>query len=175
MSHSRRHAIVLRYRRRYGRYERLGILVEPGALARARLECNGDADIREAARVKAHARTRRLDAAYVVAFASNIRAEFPAMPAGLESVIAKRACERGSRRVGRTARAKSFHRRAIFRAVCAHIRHRVTRYDALLASGTPIGRARKLVQPEIHKVLKRWTTTEHTSASHRDPAGSALM
>jgi hypothetical protein len=153
---SRRSAIVLQYDRRHGCYERVGILVEPEALGRARLECAGDAEERAERRVAAHARNRVHDAEYVLEFAAQIRAAFPNIPLGRDRTIAEHACVRGSRRVGRTARAKAFDRKLIFRAVCAHIRHRETQYEALISSGAHARQARKAIQPTLHEILKRW-------------------
>jgi len=151
---SRKKAVVLKYNRRRRRYERVGIFVELDALWHARHQCRLDAEERTARREHAHAQTKRLDAVYVLRFASRIRDEFPEIPIGIDRTIAERACVRGSRRVGRSRRA--FHRRAVFRAVCAHIRHHETSYESLLASGLQITQARKAVQPALHEVLRRW-------------------
>ena len=156
LTRSRKKAIVLKYDRRRGRYERVGILVEVDALWHARHQCRLDAEERAANREHAHARAERRDARYVLAFASRIRDEFPEIPTGVDRAIAEHACAPDSGRVGRSRRAKAFHRRAIFRAVCAHIRHSETSYEALLASGVQVTQARKVVQPALHEVLKRW-------------------
>ena len=141
-------AIVLRPNRRRN-FERAGILVEPEALRRARRSCMLDADIREK-------RRERQDVRFVDDFATCIRAEFPAIPAGVDRAIAERACERGSRRVGRAAFAKAFDRNAIILAVRAHVRHRETPYDALLANGAEVWHARQTIQPKMDEVLTRW-------------------
>ena len=87
-------------------------------------------------------------------FAASIRATFPAMPSDLENAIAEHACAKG--RIGNSRRAKHLDERAIVLAVVAHIRHRETPYDAMLANGMQVGPARKAIQPKINEVLARW-------------------
>ena len=145
---SRQPAIVLQPNRR-GHFERAGILVERDALLRAKRSCMLDAGVRAANREKSHA-------TYVSQFAAYIRHEFPGIPSGVDRVIAERACERGSRRVGRTAFAKSLDRNAVILAVRAHVRHRETPYEALLAGGADVSQARQTIQPKMDEVLSRW-------------------
>jgi len=154
---SRTTAIVLRPNRRRN-FDRAGILVERDALARARRSCMLDADVREEKREKSRERREQHDASFVLEFAAAIRAEFPSIPPGVDRAIAAHACVRGSRRVGRAAFAKSLDRNAIILAVRAHVRHRETPYDAMLADGAELWHARKTVQPAIDAVLARWRT-----------------
>lgn len=149
-------AIVMRPNVRNKRFDRAGILVERDALQRAKCSCMLDADVREAKREKSREHRDRVDASYIVDFASCIRAEFPSIAPGIDRAIAEHACVRGSRRVGRTAFARSLDRNAVILAVRAHVRHRETPYDALLANGTQVGEARRMIQPKMDQVLARW-------------------
>lgn len=152
---SRTPAIVLRANRR-GNFARVGILVERDALHRAKRSCMLDAGEREANREKSRERRDELDATYVSQFAAFIRHEFPAIPQGVDRAIAERACERGSRRVGRTETAKSFDRNAVVLAVRAHVRHRETPYETLLAGGAEVWQARQAIEPRMDEILSRW-------------------
>lgn len=140
------------------RYERQGILVDAAALARAEEECLDDADVRAIRQQRDAMRRAELDAAYVNTFAEATRRLYPSAPEGIERVIAEHACERYSRRIGRTAAAKDFDPAAIDLAVQAHIRHCYTRYDDLLAGGTDRGDARATVRREVDRILGQWRT-----------------
>jgi hypothetical protein len=61
-----------------------------------------------------------------------------------------------SKRIGRTASAKDFDPGAIDLAVQAHIRHRHTKYDALMAAGIDRLDARAQVREAIDGVLAKW-------------------
>lgn len=91
--HSSLRAVVVRFSRARGRYERQGILVDSNALERAETECLGDEDARRRRREREAERRARLDASYVREFAKRIRARYPGMPAGVETIIAEHACE----------------------------------------------------------------------------------
>src|SRR5712691_2768570 len=62
--HSTLDAVVVRFSRTRGRYERQGVLVEEAALAQAERECLADADVRERARARAAERRSELDEEY---------------------------------------------------------------------------------------------------------------
>jgi hypothetical protein len=158
--HSALHAVVVRFSRARKRYERQGVLVEEAALERAEAECLSDADAREAARERAAARRAELDAAYVDAFAQRIGELFPGCPRGTQQVIAERACQKYSGRVGRSAAAKELDAEAAELAVRAHIRHAHTRYDHLLARGLDRSDARRDVASEVEAVLRRWSSAD---------------
>lgn len=149
-------AIVLRFSRARKRYERQGILVAEEALARAEEECLDDAEVRERRRVAdAECRAER-DAEYVRKFADEIRRRYPSAPADAPEAIAAHACQVHSKRIGRTANAKDFDPGAIDLAVQAHVRHRGTKYDALLADGVDRLDARAQVREAIDAVLAQW-------------------
>ncbi len=85
-------------------------------------------------------------------------------------MIAERACEKYSGRVGRSAAAKQFEAEAIDLAVRAHVRHVHTEYDELLASGYFRDEARAAVASRVEEILDGWRS-EHSSGS--DEAGPA--
>jgi len=93
-------------------------------------------------------------------FAERIRQLFPHCPGRREVEIAEHACRKYSGRVGRSASAKSFDERAILLAVAAHIRHRETNYDRLLAKETGRRDARAQVKDKVDEVMCRWSDNE---------------
>ncbi len=154
--HSIISAVVLKWSRARKRYERQGLLVETQALEKAEEECLADSDIRELRRLREITRREELDRRYVDQFAMRVRALFPGCPAGREREIAEHACLKYSGRVGRSASAKAFDEEAVRLAVVAHLRHRETKYDELLAKGYDRWEARHAVEDTIHKVLQKW-------------------
>jgi hypothetical protein len=151
-------AVVLRWSRARKRYERQGLLVETEALDRAEEECLADEDIRARRREREAERRAELDREYVAQFAARVRELFPGCPPGREVAIAEHACLKYSGRVGRSAAAKSFDQEAIRLAVIAHIRHRETPYDTLLAAGHERWDARAQVEGAVARVLDQWET-----------------
>jgi hypothetical protein len=151
-------AVVLRWSRARKRYERQGLLVETEALDRAEEECLADEDVRARRREREAERRVELDREYVAQFAARARELFPGCPPGREVAIAEHACLKYSGRVGRSAAAKSFDEEAIRLAVIAHVRHRETQYDALLAAGNERWDARAQVEGAVARVLDHWET-----------------
>ncbi len=151
-------AVVVRFSRARKRYERQGVLIEEAALAKAEAECLSDADAREAARTRAAARRAELDTMYVEAFTRRVGELFPACPSSTQEAIAEHACEKYSRRIGRSAAAKDLDASAVTLAVRAHARHAHTPYDQLLARGVDRSDARREVATQIDVVLKRWSS-----------------
>lgn len=149
-------AVVLRWNRARKRYERQGLLVEEEALAQAEEECLADTDVRERRRLRNAERRAELDRDYVERFAAGIRELFPGCPPGRETTIAEHACLKYSGRIGRSAAAKELDETALHLAVIAHIRHRETNYDSLLATGHDRWEARTAVEPTVAQVLNRW-------------------
>ena len=149
-------AVVLKFSRTRRRYERQGLLVEEDALARAEGECLADSEVRERRNERARERRAELDEEYVGQFARHVREHFPNCPEGREKVIAEHACLKYSGRVGRSAGAKSFEEEMVRLAVMAHVRHRETDYDSLLAKGWYRGEARAQVRDQVEAVLERW-------------------
>jgi hypothetical protein len=154
--HSTLDAVVVRFSRTRGRYERQGVLVEEAALAQAERECLADADARERARGRAAARQAELDEQYVAEFAKRLGDLFPGCPTPERQDIATHACRKYSGRVGRSAAAREFDPTAIELAVRAHIRHCHTSYDKLLARGTAREDARLQVRDAVDEVFERW-------------------
>ena len=155
--HSQRRAIVVRFSSARKRNERQGILIEEAALEQAKRECRADEDARALARERAAERRARLDAEYVRKFARQIRERYPSCPPSEERIIAERACEKYSGRVGRSEGAKRFDPEMIDLAVWAHVRHEYTEYDTLLAQGWSKGDARKHVVPEVESIIVHWS------------------
>lgn len=149
-------AVVLEFSRARRRYERQGLLVEENALAQAEAECLADSEARERRNERARERRAELDQEYIRNFARRIRELFPSCPKGREQTIAEHACLKYSGRVGRSAVAKSFDDVAVRLAVTAHVRHRETNYDSLLAKGWFRGQARGQVRDRVEAVMEKW-------------------
>jgi len=154
--YSQRHAVVVRYSRSHGRYERQGIMVEPAALARAEQECLEDGDARERQRARGAERRSREDQDLMARMAAEIRELYPGCPPDEARAIAAHTAVRGSGRVGRSAAGRSLAEEALTIAVSAAIRHRHTNYDQLLASGVERPRARRKVSPAVDSILEAW-------------------
>lgn len=154
--HSTLSAVVVRFNRTRGRYERQGLLVEEAALTRAEKECETDAASRERARARAAVTREKQDQAYVAEFVARIKALYPGCPPDKAAKIAGHACLKYSGRVGRSARAREFDATAIALAVRAHIRHACTDYDRLLNRGMDRADARGLVAAKMVKVESAW-------------------
>jgi hypothetical protein len=154
--HSTLDAVVVRFSRTRGRYERQGVLVEEAALAQAEGECLADADAREHARERAAGRRADLDEQYLVEFAKRLGDFFPGCPVAERQDIAEHACQKYSGRVGRSAPAREFELTAIELAVRAHIRHCHTSYDRLLARGSDRSDARAAVRDVVEHVFACW-------------------
>ena len=149
-------AVVLKFSRARGRYERQGLLVEEDALTQAEADCLADSEVRQRRNERARERRAELDEEFVREFAKRIRAIFPKCPEGREQSIAEHACLKYSGRVGRSAGAKSYEEQMVRLAVIAHVRHRETNYDSLLAKGWSRGEARSQVGARVEAVVKDW-------------------
>ena len=149
-------AVVLKFSRGRGRYERQGLLVEENALDQAEAECLADAEARERRADRQRERSTELDRHYVEEFAKRVRKLFPGCPADREAQIAEHACRKYSRRIGRSAAAKGFDEAAVLLAVAAHIRHRETNYDELLAKEGDRRYARARVRYDVDEILRNW-------------------
>jgi hypothetical protein len=148
--------VVLQWSSARKRYERQGLLVEAEALEKAEEECLADQEVRERRRERETTRREELDRRYIDQFAARVRALFPRCPAGRERAIAEHACRKYSGRVGRSSAAKALDEQAVRLAVIAHVRHRETKYDRLLARGMDRWEARAAVEREVARVLERW-------------------
>jgi hypothetical protein len=149
-------AVVVRFSRSRGRYERQGILVEGTALERAEAECLADEDAR--ARRRERDAQRRLDGdrELLERMAEQIGRLFPACPSERALAIARHAAARGSGRVGRSAAGRAVEDAVIELAVIAAVRNEDTPYDELLMSGIDRELARAHVRTEVDRVLEGW-------------------
>ncbi|RDI64995.1 DUF2293 domain-containing protein [Nocardia pseudobrasiliensis] len=153
---SRLAAIVVTYNKRRKRYQRLGILIEGAALARAEEQCLADEDARTRRRDRDRIRRAAQDIEFTARMAEEIRRLFPHCPPDRATEIADHAAVRGSGRVGRSAAAKLLSPEALTLAVIASIRHQDTPYDHLLMTGTPRTQARTQIRPTVDQVLNSW-------------------
>ena len=154
--YSARSAVVVRFSRSRGRYERQGILVEIPALQRAELECSLDAEQRAKARATDAERRRGEDRALVARITEQIGSLFPGCPGKEAAAIAAHTAVRGSGRVGRTAAGRNLDEGALMAAVTAAVRHRHTNYDELLMSGVDRQLARERVSERVAEILEAW-------------------
>lgn len=154
--YSARTAVVVRFSRSRGRYERQGILVDPAALERAEAECLEDADERAAARIAGAARRQREDAELVARMTARIAELYPNCPPAEAAAIAAHTALRHSGRVGRSAAGRSLEAGALHAAVNAAVRHRLTDYDLLLSRGVERQDARERVAARVQAVLASW-------------------
>jgi hypothetical protein len=154
--HSVLSAVVLKFSKARGRYERQGLLVEEKALDEAEAECLADADARARRADRQRDQQAELDRHYVEEFARQVRELFPGCPSKREVQIAEHACRKYSGRIGRSAAAKSFDETAVLLAVAAHVRHRETNYDELLAKEWDRLEARAQVRHHVDEVLQSW-------------------
>ena len=150
------HVVVMKKSPARKRSERQGILVEAEAIRRAEAESAADLEKRAQQQKKAAQRREKEDRAYVAAFARAIAEQFPRCPAEDAQEIAGHACQKYSGRVGRSAAAKQFDPAAVRLAVIAHVRHKYTKYDELLARYDDKQEARREVRGTIEEILGNW-------------------
>jgi hypothetical protein len=149
-------AVVVRFSKSRGRYERQGILVERTALERAERECVEDADERAAARARGAERRREQDRELVVRMVKQIGNLFPGCPSDEAAAIAEHTAARGSGRVGRSEAGRNLEERALTLAAAAAIRHNHTEYDELLAGGMERADARQRIAGKVEEILAAW-------------------
>lgn len=149
-------AVVVRFNRRRGRYERQGVLVEEAALGRAEERCLADAEVRRRRRVRDARRRAAEDVRFTDVFATEIRRLFPGCPPERAREIAAHASVRGSGRVGRSAAGRALTEVAVTSAVIASVRHVDTPYDHLLMTGVPRHEARRRITPTVDAMLRGW-------------------
>jgi len=161
-------AVVVRFTRARGRYERQGVLVEAQALAIAEAECLADESARARRRERDAVRRSNEDLKLQQEMAAAISSLYPGCPAGRASEIAQHAATRGSGRVGRSADGRALKHDALQLAVIASIRHQDTNYDNLLMSGIDRSEARERVRDTVYGTLEAWRTSQNTQ-----PTGAA--
>ncbi|MFF0141434.1 DUF2293 domain-containing protein [Streptomyces sp. NPDC005227] len=149
-------AVVVRFSRRRGRYERQGLLVEEAALVRAEERCLADAEARRRRRVRDARRREAEDVRFTDAFAREIGRLFPCCPADRAYAIAAHASVRGSGRVGRSSAGRALSEAAVTAAVRASVRHTETAYDELLMNGVPRYQARRRIASAVDARLREW-------------------
>jgi hypothetical protein len=149
-------AVVVRFSRSRGRYERQGILVSEAALERAEQECLADGEQRARRRERDELRRAENDRDLIARMTDAILGLFPGCPLEEARTIAAHTARRGSGRVGRTFAGRALEESALTAAVVAAIRHRHTRYDELLMSGYSRPDARDSVQEAVDRVLESW-------------------
>jgi hypothetical protein len=149
-------AVVVRFSRSRGRYERQGILVSEAALARAEEECLADGEQRARRREQDEVRRAENDRDLIIHMTSAISRLFPGCPPEEARTIAAHTARRGSGRVGRTFAGRALEESALTAAVVAAIRHRHTRYDELLMRGYSRTDARDSIHEAVDRVLESW-------------------
>jgi len=149
-------AVVVRFSRARGRYERQGVLVEQEALTKAEAECLADESARARRRERDAARRANEDLKLQQEMAAAISSLYPGCPADRASEIAQHAATRGSGRVGRSADGRALKHDALQLAVIASIRHQDTPYDNLLMAGIDRREARERVRDTVNSVLAAW-------------------
>jgi hypothetical protein len=153
-------AVVVRFNRRHGWYERQGVLVEEAALVLAEERCLADAEARRRRRARDARRRAAEDVRFAEAFAQEIRRLFPGCPAERAEAIAAHASVRGSGRVGRSAAGRTLSAEAVTAAVRAAVRHTETPYDQLLMNGVSRPEARRRIADGVESVLREWRLRE---------------
>jgi hypothetical protein len=149
-------AVVVRFSKAHKRYERQGVLVEPGALEQAEEQCLADEEVRLRRRDRDRVRRVEQDVEFEARFTAEIMRLFPSCPADRASAIAAHAAVRGSGRVGRSAAGRALDERAVTVAVVASVRHLDSAYDGLLMAGVGRGDARAQIRDVIEAVLATW-------------------
>ena len=154
--HSGLWAVIVRFSRSRGRYERQGLLVEEAALRQAEHACEADAAKPEVRRDVDADRRVVQDQKLTAGMAKKIRDVFPGCSPDEARSIAEHTTVRGSGRVSRTGAGRSLDERAITAAAIAAIRHKHTRYDRLLMGGMDRHEARGAIREDVDRVLERW-------------------
>ena len=152
-------AVVVRFSRSRGRYERQGVLVEEAALEQAEAECLADEPARARRRERDAERRASEDLKLQGEMAAAITDLYPGCSAERAQAIARHAATRGSGRVGRSAAGRALEQTAIELAVIASVRHQDTPYDDLLMSGIDRHEAREQVRQTVESVLDAWRTS----------------
>jgi hypothetical protein len=149
-------AVVVRFSRSRGRYERQGVLVEQAALEQAEAECLADEPARARRRQRDAVRRASEDLKLQTEMAAAITDLYPGCPSERAQAIARHAATRGSGRVGRSAAGRTLQPQALELAVTASVRHQDTPYDRLLMSGIDRSQARERVRDTVNNILDAW-------------------
>ncbi len=154
--HSPLSAVVVRFSKSRGRYERQGILISETALEQAEEECLADSERRALRRERDAVRRAEYDRDLIMHMTDAILKLYPGCPPKEARTIAEHTARRGSGRVGRTSAGRSLEEAALTAAVIAHVRHRHTRYDQLLMRGYSRTDARDSIREDLDRVLETW-------------------
>jgi hypothetical protein len=149
-------AVVVRFSRARGRYERQGVLVEQDALVKAEADCLTDESARARRREREGIRRVKEDLKLQQEMSAAISSLYPGCPTERSYQIAEHAATRGSGRVGRSADGRELKHYALDLAVIASVRHQDTAYDDLLMSGIDREEARELVRDSVNSILDEW-------------------
>ena len=119
---------------------------------------------REKERMRAAVYRAKREAKYVKEFRTVMAKQFPGLPESEGEAVADRACEVGSKRVGRTKQLSLDEKVRL--AVAAHARHEHTNYEELLGdtwTDEEYREVRSLVAPEVDSILETWRSGKHVS------------
>lgn len=105
------------------------------------------------------------DATVEDAFQAELLRLFPEMPGDRVALVTKHTLKKRSGRVGRTTKL-ALDKVVVF-AVRAHIRHKLTDYDAMLRRGVDRDQARKDVRGAIDELARKWSAKAKT----KNPTG----
>ena len=100
------------------------------------------------------AAVQKRDLSVIEAAANELEKQFPKLPKEETTLVLKHGFKKYSGRVGRTSTIP-LPLKALL-AVIAHVRHRHTEYDALLAGGSDRMATRKAVNSKILSVMRNW-------------------
>lgn len=100
------------------------------------------------------AATRKRDDSDLAKAGAELTTQFPKMPSNEKEMVLKHGFRKHSGRVGRTSSLPLS--RKVLLAVIAHVRHKHTKYDGLLNTGTARDDARKITRKKIESILRGW-------------------
>ncbi|KAF2626288.1 hypothetical protein BU25DRAFT_422481 [Macroventuria anomochaeta] len=104
------------------------------------------------------AAVEKRDASLIDAAATELEEQFSEMPEEEKKLVLRHGFRKYSGRVGRTGTIPL--QRKTLLGVIAHVRHRHTKYDSVLARGVERAVARKAVNRKIESVLRDWGYVE---------------
>lgn len=100
------------------------------------------------------AAVEKRDVSFLESVATELETQFPEIPEKEKTLALKHGFKKHSGRVGRSGTIPLS--RKVLLAIIAHVRHRHTKYDALLASGVERTAARRAVNRKIECVMRDW-------------------
>jgi|SRR5690242_3507289 len=127
--------------------QQLGIRVPTSILHQVHRQAKDTLSARRAA-------VGKRDVSFIESVTTELETQFPEMPEKDRVLALKHGFKKHSGRVGRTGKIPL--PRKVLLAIIAHVRHRHTKYDALLAGGVERPAARKAVNGKIECVMQNW-------------------